>query len=49
MACGCKGNRKPPDADNQKRQAQAAERRAAVEAARKLIAQGGVPEFVRRR
>lgn len=48
MGCGCKGNRKVPDAVNQKRQAEAAERRAVYEEARRRVAAGGKMVDVKR-
>jgi len=48
MGCGCKGNRKTPDAVNAARQAKAAERRAAFDAARRAIAEGAKPTVIRR-
>lgn len=41
MACGCRGNRKTPDAVNAARQAAADERRKVYEEARRRLAAGG--------
>lgn len=48
MGCGCGKGRSKPDAANQARQAKQAERRADVDAARKAIANGAVPEIIQR-
>lgn len=48
MGCGCKGNRKVPDAVNKARQAKAAERRAVYEEARRRVAAGGKVEHSQR-
>lgn len=45
--CGC-GGRSKPDAANQARQAKQAERHAAVEAARRAIANGATPTVIQR-